>query len=57
MNDMARTSGSVVFQSPSNGAPVTRACCLSCVRELSKSVQVLLNGIEAVMVLTLIILK
>ena len=34
-----------------------RACCFGCLKGVLKSVQVLLSDIEAVMVLTLIILK
>ena len=34
-----------------------RACYVGCLKGVSKSVQVLLHGIEAAMVLTLIILK
>ena len=34
-----------------------RACCFGCFKGASTSVEVLLNGIEAVMVLTLMFLK
>ena len=37
--------------------PYFRVCCFSCSKGRSKSVQVLFTGIEAVMVLTFVILK
>ena len=48
-------------QSPSGDPPTSlgfdRVCYLACLKGVSMSFQVLFNGIEAVMVLTLIFLK
>ena len=40
-----------------SGHQYYRVCCFGCLKDVSKSVQVLFNGIEALMVLTLTILR
>ena len=45
------------FRDPTKSSDHHSACCFGCVKGFRRSVQVLLNGIEAIMVLTLIVLQ